>query len=107
MKGRGKFLLTCVAWAMALGPMSLHARAQEPQESSEPKQQSQESLESKRSPESLESQEPQEPVTVKAEPKKADPIPFWWFHGELDVGGRFFVNNPQRDGLNYLRQDSL
>jgi len=46
-------------------------------------------------------------VTVKAEPKKADPIPFWWFHGELDVGGRFFVNNPQRDGLNYLRQDSL
>ena len=38
---------------------------------------------------------------------KADPIPFWWFHGELDVGGRFFVNNPQRDGLNYLRQDSL
>src|SRR5215510_7118948 len=38
---------------------------------------------------------------------KADPIPFWWFHGELDVGGRLFVNNPQRDGLNYLRQQSL
>ncbi|MGZ5528787.1 MAG: MtrB/PioB family decaheme-associated outer membrane protein, partial [Limisphaerales bacterium] len=23
----------------------------------------------------------------------------WWFHGEIDVGGRFFLNNPQRDGV--------
>jgi len=77
MKGRGKFLLTCVAVTMALGPMSLDAHAADQ-------------------------------AAVKADPTvKADPIPFWWFHGELDVGGRLFVNNPQRDGLNYLRQDSL
>jgi MtrB/PioB family decaheme-associated outer membrane protein len=62
---------------MALGPLSLGARAADQ-------------------------------AAVKADPMvKADPIPFWWFHGELDVGGRFFVNNPQRDGLNYLRQNSL
>src|SRR5262245_4460628 len=106
MRGRGKLLLTCVAGTMALGPLSLGARAQEPQESLEPKQ-PQESLEPKESLEPLKSEEPQEPVAVKAKPKVAEPVPFWWFHGELDVGGRFFVNNPQRDGLNYLRQDSL
>jgi MtrB/PioB family decaheme-associated outer membrane protein len=77
MKRRGKFLLTCVAGMMAVGPLSPAARAADQ-------------------------------AAVKADPTvKADPIPFWWFHGELDVGGRFFVNNPQRDGLNYLRQDSL
>ncbi len=31
----------------------------------------------------------------------------WWVHGEVEVGGRFFVNNPQRDGLNYQSQKSL
>ncbi len=29
----------------------------------------------------------------------ADPIPFWWFHGTVEAGGRFFLNNPQRDGV--------
>ena len=103
MKGRGKFLLTCVAGAMAIGPMSLHARAQEPQESLEPK----EPQESREPQVPQVSQEPEEPAAVKTEPKVAEPVPFWWFHGELDVGGRFFVNNPQRDGLNYLREHSL
>ena len=28
----------------------------------------------------------------------ADPIPYWWFHGNIEVGGRFFTNSPQRDG---------
>jgi hypothetical protein len=25
----------------------------------------------------------------------ADPVPYWWFHGEVEAGGRFFLNNPQ------------
>jgi MtrB/PioB family decaheme-associated outer membrane protein len=37
----------------------------------------------------------------------AAPVPYWWYHGEVEVGGRFFLNNPRKDGLNYLRQDSL
>jgi MtrB/PioB family decaheme-associated outer membrane protein len=42
-------------------------------------------------------------ANAKAKPKhvakdamaKADPVPFWWFHGTVEVGGRFFINNPQ------------
>lgn len=45
-------------------------------------------------------------MPTKAMPA-AEPVPFWWFHGELEVGGRFFLNNPQRDGKNYLGQNSL
>ena len=71
MKGRGRFVLTCVAGTIVIGATSFAARAAD--------------------------------QAVQA----VEPVPFWWFHGELDVGGRFFVNNPQRDGLNYLRQDSL
>lgn len=26
----------------------------------------------------------------------ADPVPYWWFHGTVEAGGRFFLNNPQR-----------
>jgi len=40
----------------------------------------------------------------------ADPIlyvPDWWFHGTVEVGGRFFLNNPQRSGSVYLGQTSL
>lgn len=37
----------------------------------------------------------------------ADPVPFWWFHGELEVGGRAFLNNPNRNGVNSAGQDSL
>ena len=45
-------------------------------------------------------------LPVKA-PAAVEPIPYWWWHGEVDVGGRFFLNNPQRNGLNYLGQNSL
>ena len=31
----------------------------------------------------------------------------WWFHGEVEVGGRVFLNNPQRNGSAYLGQPSL
>lgn len=29
----------------------------------------------------------------------APPVVTWWWHGNLDVGARTFVNDPQRDGL--------
>ncbi|MGA6976681.1 MAG: MtrB/PioB family outer membrane beta-barrel protein, partial [Pseudolabrys sp.] len=45
-------------------------------------------------------------LPVKA-PAAVEAIPYWWWHGEVDIGGRFFLNNPQRDGLNYLGQNSL
>jgi MtrB/PioB family decaheme-associated outer membrane protein len=25
----------------------------------------------------------------------ADPVPYWWFHGTVEAGGRAFLNNPQ------------
>src|SRR5271169_6424627 len=28
-------------------------------------------------------------------PATAEPIPYWWFHGSAEAGGRFFLNNPQ------------
>ena len=37
-----------------------------------------------------------------AMPTKApavEPLPVWWYAGELEVGGRFFLNNPQKDGI--------
>ena len=37
-------------------------------------------------------------MPTKAMPA-ADPIPFWWFHGELEAGGRVFLNNPEKAGL--------
>jgi MtrB/PioB family decaheme-associated outer membrane protein len=37
----------------------------------------------------------------------AAPVPYWWFHGDVEAGGRFFLNNPQRNGSAYLGQDSL
>ena len=37
----------------------------------------------------------------------AEPVPFWWFHGEVEAGGRFFLNDPQRNGAVYLGQSSL
>src|ERR1700690_2831840 len=40
-------------------------------------------------------------------PDAVDPIPFWWIHGEIEAGGRFFVNNPSRNGSAYLGQTSL
>jgi MtrB/PioB family decaheme-associated outer membrane protein len=37
----------------------------------------------------------------------ADPVPYWWFHGEIEVGGRAFLNNPNRNGSAYQNQTSL
>jgi len=42
----------------------------------------------------------------------ADPIPYmaesnWWFHGTIEAGGRFFLNNPPRNGSVYRGRDSL
>jgi MtrB/PioB family decaheme-associated outer membrane protein len=45
-------------------------------------------------------------MPVKAMPA-AEPVPFWWFSGELEVGGRFFTNNPQKDGINSQGGKSL
>jgi MtrB/PioB family decaheme-associated outer membrane protein len=38
---------------------------------------------------------------------QADPVPYWWFHGTIEAGGRFFLNDPQRNGSAYLGQKSL
>src|ERR1017187_3291242 len=40
-------------------------------------------------------------------PATAEPVPYWWFHGEVEAGGRFFLNDPQRNGLTTLGQNSL
>src|SRR5262249_25683423 len=40
-------------------------------------------------------------------PSAAEPVPFWWFHGTLEAGGRLFLNNPLRNGSAYLGQQSL
>jgi MtrB/PioB family decaheme-associated outer membrane protein len=29
---------------------------------------------------------------------KAEPIPYWWFHGEIEAGWRAFTNNPENNG---------
>jgi MtrB/PioB family decaheme-associated outer membrane protein len=45
--------------------------------------------------------------TAKDSMAKADPVPFWWFHGTIEVGGRFFINDPQKTGAAYKGQKSL
>ena len=45
-------------------------------------------------------------MPVKAMPAAA-PVPYWWFSGEIEVGGRFFVNNPEKHGIASRGQDSL
>src|SRR5450759_5067144 len=40
-------------------------------------------------------------------PEAVEPVPYWWFHGEVEAGGRFFLNSPQRNGSAYLGQQSL
>jgi MtrB/PioB family decaheme-associated outer membrane protein len=47
-----------------------------------------------------------EDQAVKA-PAATGPSAYWWFRGSLEVGGRFFLNDPRRDGSNYLGQESL
>jgi hypothetical protein len=36
-----------------------------------------------------------------------EPVPYWWIHGDIEVGGRAFVNNPQRDGIAFYGGKSL
>ena len=45
-------------------------------------------------------------LPVKA-PEAVEPIPYWWFHGSVEAGGRFFLNDPPRNGSVYLGQPSL
>src|SRR5690242_7618537 len=45
-------------------------------------------------------------LPVKA-PVAVEPIPYWWWHGEVEAGGRFFLNDPQRNGNSFLNQQSL
>ena len=40
-------------------------------------------------------------------PTAVGPLPFWWFHGTLEAGGRLFLNDPLRNGSAYLGQQSL
>ena len=33
------------------------------------------------------------PLLPEAKPA---PVPYWWFHGEVEAGGRVFLNDPAR-----------
>ena len=76
MKVRNGFLLTCVTGALLIGagPSDLRRHTLA-----------------------------DEAMPAKA-PPAAEPVPFWWFHGDVEVGGRFFLNNPQKNGSAYLGQ---
>jgi MtrB/PioB family decaheme-associated outer membrane protein len=37
----------------------------------------------------------------------AEPVPYWWTHGAVELGYRGFTNNPLRNGAVYLDQKSL
>ena len=46
---------------------------------------------------------PPAPVNFIALPTKAPPPsvesgPYWWTHGEIELGGRFFINDPNQNG---------
>jgi MtrB/PioB family decaheme-associated outer membrane protein len=77
MRLRVGFLLTCAAGALLIGAGPTTSTAAD-----------------------------QSAMPVKAMPA-ADPIPYWWFHGELEVGGRAFLNNPERNGVNSAGGKSL
>src|SRR5271165_5579307 len=36
-----------------------------------------------------------------------EPVPYWWTHGEVELGYRSFTDAPLRDGPAYLNQSSL
>ena len=36
-----------------------------------------------------------------------EPVPYWWTHGEVELGFRAFTNDPSRNGPAYLNQQSL
>ena len=70
MKSRTKFLLTCMTGALLIGAGPMLPEAR-----------------------AADSEMP-----TKAMPA-AEPVPFWWFHGYVEAGGRFFLNNPQNGGI--------
>src|SRR5208282_3492277 len=37
-------------------------------------------------------------LPVKAPPPLPQPVPYWWTHGDLEIGGRGFVGDHDRDG---------
>jgi len=78
MKIRTKLLLTCVTGVLVIGAGPMLSEAQAADSA----------------------------MPTKAMPA-AEPVPFWWFHGDLEVGGRFFLNNPNRNGVNSAGQNSL
>ncbi len=45
-------------------------------------------------------------IPLKA-PAAGEAPALWWFHGDVEVGGRVFLNDPQRNGSAYLGQNSL
>lgn len=40
-------------------------------------------------------------------PTNVSPVPYWWTHGEIEVGGRAFLNDPSKNGSAFKQQDSL
>ena len=40
-------------------------------------------------------------LPVKAPPPAVEAGPYWWTHGEIEIGGRDFVNNPNKNGSLY------
>jgi MtrB/PioB family decaheme-associated outer membrane protein len=40
-------------------------------------------------------------LPVKAPPPVVAPVPYWWTHGEIEFGGRGFVNDPNQSGSKY------
>ncbi len=49
----------------------------------------------------------QSSANMAQSPANADPVPDWWYHGDIEAGGRFFLNNPSRNGARYLGQGGL
>jgi MtrB/PioB family decaheme-associated outer membrane protein len=70
MKSRIKFLLTCVTGILVIGAGPMISTSHAADTA----------------------------MPTKAMPA-AEPVPFWWFHGEVEFGGRVFLNDPQKDGL--------
>jgi MtrB/PioB family decaheme-associated outer membrane protein len=40
-------------------------------------------------------------LPVKAPPPAVEAGPYWWTHGEIEIGGRDFVNDPNKNGSLY------
>jgi hypothetical protein len=78
MKIRTKLLLTCVTGVLAIGTGSMVSTSYAADAA----------------------------MPVKAMPA-AEPVPYWWFSGDIEFGGRFFVNNPTKDGIASQGQKSL